>query len=54
VTSAGELGGSYRYSEDGKEIRAGLSSMIETVTVLLGLFSVSIFLAHALDAYNAR
>ena len=29
--------------------------MIDTATeLLLGLFSVSIFLAHALDAYNAE
>jgi hypothetical protein len=28
--------------------------MIEIVTALLGLFSVSIFLAHALDAYTAK
>jgi hypothetical protein len=32
----------------------GLSSMIDTATALLGLVSVSIFLAHALDAYNAN
>jgi len=28
--------------------------MIDTATALLGLVSVSIFLAHALDAYNAN
>jgi len=28
--------------------------MIDTATALLGLVSVTIFLAHALDAYNAN
>jgi hypothetical protein len=28
--------------------------MIETVTVVLGLFCVGIFLAHAVDAYRTR
>jgi len=28
--------------------------MIDTATALLGLVGVSIFLAHALDAYNAN
>jgi hypothetical protein len=31
-----------------------VSSMTETVAVLLALLSASIFLAHALDAYRAR
>jgi hypothetical protein len=34
-------------------VRLGLNSMIEVATIL-GLFSVSIFLAHALDAYNVK
>jgi hypothetical protein len=29
-------------------------SMIEIVTVLLGLFSATIFLVHAVDAYTAK
>ena len=37
-----------------KGCRVGLSSMMDTATALLGLLSVSIFLAHALDAYNAK
>ena len=37
-----------------KGCRVGLSSMIDTATALLALLSVSIFLAHALDAYNAK
>jgi len=28
--------------------------MIETVTVVLGLFSVGIFLAHAVDVYRTH
>jgi hypothetical protein len=52
VTSAGRAAPIYRH---GKDFPLGLSSMIDTATVLLlGLFSVSIFLAHALDAYNAK
>jgi hypothetical protein len=35
-------------------VRVGLNSMIEVATAFLGLFSVGIFLAHALDAYNAK
>jgi hypothetical protein len=29
-------------------------SMIEIVTALLGVFSVTIFLIHAVDAYTAK
>jgi hypothetical protein len=31
-----------------------MSSMIEATTAFLGLFSVSIFLAHAVAAYQER
>jgi hypothetical protein len=31
-----------------------MSSMIEAAAALLALFSVGIFVAHALDAYHAR
>jgi hypothetical protein len=49
VISAGESGGQYLSSLEGFPL--GLNSMIDTATaLLLGLFSVSIFLAHALDA----
>jgi hypothetical protein len=31
-----------------------MSSMVEAITSLLGLFSVAIFLAHAIEAYQAH
>lgn len=40
--------------EDGEGLRVGLSFMLDTATALLALFSIGIFLAHALDAYNAN
>jgi hypothetical protein len=31
-----------------------MSTMIELATVLMGLFSAGIFVAHAVDAYQAQ
>jgi len=35
-------------------LREGEFVMVDAVVVLLGLFSASIFLAHALDIYQAQ
>ena len=32
----------------------GMTSMVEAVMALLALFSASIFVAHAIDAYHAQ
>jgi hypothetical protein len=38
----------------GAQIRLRTSSMFELATAFITLFSVSIFLAHAVEAYHAQ